>query len=167
MPTYTVHAPPPREGRNVEPERFRFVRDGFHFWAFLLAPLWLLFRRLWLVFVLYVIVTVALEVALTAAGLPGYVKAIAGLLVALFVGLEAGGLRRWTLDRRGWTMLGFVTGDDLDDAERRFFTAWRTRGAAITPVAPPSEPPASRAVRRGPPSGHDVIGLFPEPGGAP
>ena len=25
-----------------------FVRDGFHFWAFLLAPLWLLVHRLWL-----------------------------------------------------------------------------------------------------------------------
>ena len=34
-----------------DPERFVFVRDGFHFWAFLLAPLWLLWHRLWLVLV--------------------------------------------------------------------------------------------------------------------
>ena len=32
-----------------------------YFWAFLLAPLWLLFRRLWLVFVLYVLVTLATD----------------------------------------------------------------------------------------------------------
>ena len=25
--------------------RFVFVRDGFHFWAFLLAPLWMLRHR--------------------------------------------------------------------------------------------------------------------------
>ena len=50
MPTYTVHAPPPTPGRTArDPERFVFVRDGFHFWAFLLAPLWLLAQRLWLV----------------------------------------------------------------------------------------------------------------------
>ena len=29
-------------------QRFVFVRDGFHFWALLLGPLWLLWHRLWL-----------------------------------------------------------------------------------------------------------------------
>ena len=43
MPTYTVHQPPPRKGEAASaPERFVFVRDGFHFWAFLLGPLWML-----------------------------------------------------------------------------------------------------------------------------
>ena len=50
MPTYTIHAPPPKAGvTESDPERFLFVRDGFYFWAFLLAPLWLLLHRLWLV----------------------------------------------------------------------------------------------------------------------
>ena len=49
MPTYTVHAPPPRKGEAAtKPERFVFVRDGFYFWAFVLAPFWLLVHRLWL-----------------------------------------------------------------------------------------------------------------------
>ena len=49
MPTYTVHQPPPRQGEAARaPERFVFVRDGFHFWAFVLAPFWLLRYRLWL-----------------------------------------------------------------------------------------------------------------------
>jgi hypothetical protein len=56
MPTFTVHAPPPRNGETRSaPERFLFVRDGFHFWAFLLAPLWLLLRHLWLAFAIYVV----------------------------------------------------------------------------------------------------------------
>ena len=43
MPTFTVHEPPPRKTESVtSPERFVFVRDGFYFWAFVLAPLWLL-----------------------------------------------------------------------------------------------------------------------------
>ena len=56
MPTYTVHAPPPRKGETASaPERFVFVRDGFHFWAFVLAPLWLLLHRLWLAFAIYLV----------------------------------------------------------------------------------------------------------------
>ena len=56
MPTYTVHAPPPRRGETTSaPERFVFVRDGFHVWAFILAPLWLLAHRLWLAFIIYVV----------------------------------------------------------------------------------------------------------------
>ena len=169
MPTFTVHEPPPRKGKSAEPERFLFVRDGFYFWGFALAPLWLLFRRLWLVFVLYAILLVAVEGALTFFGVPGTAKIVAGLLIALLVGLEAGTLRRWTLEQRGWKTLGFVVGDDLDDAERRFFAEWAARAPAANepPPSSPSDPQYTMPVRRGAPTGSDVIGLFPEPGGAP
>ena len=55
MPVYTVHEPPPRDDddRRRRRDRFVFVRDGFSFWAFLLAPLWMLWHRLWLVLLLY------------------------------------------------------------------------------------------------------------------
>lgn len=167
MPTYTVHEPPPRDGRSADPERFLFVRDGFHFWAFVLAPLWLLFRRLWLVFVLFVIVTMVVDGGLALVGLKGTAQVVAELLIALFVGLEAGGLRRWTLERRGWKTLGFVVGDDLEDAERRFYAEWTTRQQDAAAPPPPAEPPRTTPVRRGAPTGADVLGLFPEPGGAP
>ena len=166
MPTYTVHEPPPRKGRSADPERFLFVRDGFYFWAFALAPFWLLFRRLWLVFVLYVIVMVAVEGALTFFGVASTAKTVASLVIALLVGLEAGSLQRWTLERRKWKTLGFVVGDDLEDAERRFYSEWATRKPDI--AAPPAAEAAySLPVRRGTPTGDDVIGLFPEPGRTP
>ncbi|HZD91046.1 MAG TPA: DUF2628 domain-containing protein, partial [Pseudolabrys sp.] len=158
MPTYTVHEPPPRQGKSADPERFAFVRDGFHVWAFVLTPLWLLFRRLWLVFVAYVIAMLALEGVLTAFNVPSLAKSVAGLLIALLVGLEAGALRRWTLERRGWKTHGFVVGDDLEDAERRFFGEW-TRTASVTTGAetpPLPEPQYTAPVRRGAPSGSDV-----------
>ena len=64
MSIYTVHEPPLRANEDVpDPERFVFVRDGFSFWAFLLAPLWMLRHRLWLVLIGYVVVAVALQVA--------------------------------------------------------------------------------------------------------
>ena len=57
MPTYTVHAPQPGWTNDASraPEQFVFVRDGFHFWAFVLAPLWLLLHRLWLALLIYVV----------------------------------------------------------------------------------------------------------------
>jgi Protein of unknown function (DUF2628) len=164
MPTYTVHEPPPRKGVRADPERFLFVRDGFYGWAFLLAPLWLLARRLWLAFVVYVIVSVAVDAGLAWVGLSGTAQVLAGLLIALIVGLEAGSLRRWKLERRGWQMIGFVVGDDLEDAERRFFAQWATRPRPSLPLPP--APPAAMPARREPPAGSEVIGLFPEPGGS-
>ena len=63
MAVYTVHEPPPKRTRPRDPERFVFVRDGFSFWAFLLAPLWLLWHRLWLVLLGYIGVSVEVQIA--------------------------------------------------------------------------------------------------------
>ena len=74
MPTFTVHEPPPRKGESAaDPTRFVFVRDGFYFWAFLLAPLWLLLHRLWLALTIYVVVSALLGVGFFLLGLPSSV----------------------------------------------------------------------------------------------
>jgi Protein of unknown function (DUF2628) len=164
MPTYTIHAPPREGERTGDPERFVFVRDGFYFWAFLLAPLWLLLHRLWLVLLLYLVLDAVSGTALVLIGAPWLAQSLVGLLIALLVGFEAATLWRWTLSRRGWQTLGFVVGDDVEDAERRFFAQWVKRQDTAPPAAPA---PYAAPVRRGPPSGTDVIGLFPEPGGSP
>lgn len=166
MPTFTVHAPPPRQGEAAtSPERFVFVHDGFHLWAFLLAPLWLLVKRLWLAFAIYVVVSAVLGVGLALLGVSSSLQWVVGLLMALLMGFEAATVWRWTLTRRGWKTLGFVVGEDVEMAERRFYAAWTNR-AAEPPAPPPAlpEPRYGLAVRRGPPSPTDVIGLFPEPG---
>ena len=164
MPTFTVHEPPPRKKAPesvIAPERFVFVRDGFHFWAFVLAPLWLLFRKLWLAFFIYVVLNIAIAVGLTFAGTPSYVQSTAALLIALLIGFEASTIRRWTLTRWRWKNLGFVVAEDREIAERRFYGAWVERAPAATALVEPTYPPP---LRRGPPSPSDVIGLFPEPG---
>jgi hypothetical protein len=167
MPTFTVHQPPPRLGEAASaPERFVFVRDGFHFWAFVLAPFWLLRYRLWLAFAIYLVVSILLGIVLPLSGVGATVQFLAGTLVALLVGFEAATFRRAKLTRRGWHMLGFVVGEDTEAAEQRFFAEWAkqsiTRASAppALPVAP--EPRFAAPMRRGTPS--DVIGLFPEPG---
>jgi hypothetical protein len=166
MSVYTVHEPPlGAAGTLPDTQRFAFVRDGFSFWAFIASPWWMLWHRLWLVLLSYVVITVALIVALAALGASAAELVLVGLLIALLVGLEASTLRRLALWRRGWRNVGIVSGHDVEDAERRFFDSWlRRRSApqAVAPAgpAPPSAPAPPRAPR--PP---EVIGLFPEPGG--
>jgi hypothetical protein len=167
MPTFTVHQPPPRQGEAASaPERFVFVRDGFHFWAFVLAPFWLLRYRLWLAFAIYLAASILLGIGLKLIDASSTVQFLAGLLVALLIGFEAATFRRAKLTRRGWRMLGFVVGEDVEMAERRFFAEWakESNTRASAPPAPPAaqEPRYAAPVRRGTPS--DVIGLFPEPG---
>jgi hypothetical protein len=147
------------------PERFQFVRDGFYFWAFVLAPLWLLRHRLWLALLIYVVGYGVSGVGMALLRVPANVQLIAGTLAAALIGVEASSIWRWTLTRRGWTTVGFVVGEDAEMAERRFYREWCKR-SPDTPAKPNSaEPIYSTPVRRGSPSPSDVIGLFPEPGG--
>ncbi|HEX5508054.1 MAG TPA: DUF2628 domain-containing protein, partial [Pseudolabrys sp.] len=163
---YTVHEPRLRKNESApDPVRFVFVRDGFYFWAFVLAPLWLLVHRLWLVLVLYLIVDTLVGVGLYFAGASAAVKFAVGFLIALLVGFEAGTLWRWTLARRKWKTLGTVIGEDRELAERRFFAAWQrpeTKDAGSAASPPPAQPQNVAPARRDPPVS-DIIGLFPEP----
>jgi hypothetical protein len=160
MPVYTVHAPRAKSDQSAaDPERFVFVRDGFHFWAFVLAPLWMLRHRLWLALVIFLAATAAIDLGLYAVGVRGDGMFAVVFILALLVGFEASTLRRSKLARRGWTNLGVVVGRDREDAERRFFDAW-TRSQAVPRPAPP---PAASTFRM-PQAVTDIVGLFPEPG---
>jgi hypothetical protein len=166
MSVYTVHEPPPHAaGVLADAERFVFVRDGFSFWAFIAAPLWMLWHRMWLVLLGYVVLAGIVLAALVALGASLAALVVVSFSIALLVGLEANTLRRFTLRRRGWRNVAIVSGHDVEDAEQRFFDAWLNRAptqrdnAAKPPPLPPSMPNVPR-----PPQQPDVLGLFPEPG---
>src|SRR5262249_5021162 len=177
MSIYTVYEPPLKAHESApNPQRLSLVRDGFSFWAFLLAPWWMLRHRLWLALTGYVILAIALSVALRFVGASTTVTLIAGALFSLLVGCEAATLRRFKLSRRGRTDVGIVGGGDLDLAERRFFRAlvnksWADKSGANKSWADPSaaegaprasSPAMGVAMARRPSS--EVIGLFPQPG---
>ncbi|MCX7312272.1 MAG: DUF2628 domain-containing protein [Alphaproteobacteria bacterium] len=156
MSTFTVHEPPRRKNEEAaSPDRFAFVRDGFYFWAFVLGPVWMLYHRLWLVLLMYLVGTTGLQIALWTLGVSGAVKFAVGLLIALLVGFEAGTLRRWSLRR--WTDRGTVVAHNREAAEHRFFDRWFDGTSASY------EPPAPLRPAHVPTSDHDVMGLFPEP----
>jgi hypothetical protein len=167
MSVYTVHEPPLRMADSrPDPERFVFVRDGFYFWAFLFGPLWMLWRRLWLVLAAYLVILLAIQGTAMIAGASPLAPMAIALLTSLLVGLEAGTLRRFTLWRRGFRNVGVVSGEDSEDAERRFFDTWLrgapSKGEVVPPAqpAPPVQPPPLPRAPQPP----DVIGLFPQPG---
>jgi hypothetical protein len=167
MSIYTVHEPPLRAAETTpDPYRFAFVRDGFSIWAFLFAVLWMLWHRMWLVLLGYVIVAVGIEGGLRYAGFSAPVLVIVGIFISFLVGIESSTLRRVALARRGWKNVGVVSGSDLEEAERRFFAVWTNETPvkrADAPAAAASGVPAAPMPRPAPSSG--VIGLFPEPGG--
>jgi hypothetical protein len=169
MTVYMVFEPPRADGDTVRrAERIRFVRDRFTWSAFLFAPFWMLRHRLWLAFIGYGVVVIAIAATLAVAGGRLGAIAVALALINLLVGIEAATLRRRSLVRRGWRDHGIVIGDDLDAAEHRFFDRYvygettremeQALSAAARPQSPPSPPPASA-----PP----VVGLFPQPGTSP
>jgi len=174
MPVYTVHAPVAdgTDGRSAT-DRFVFVRDGFHFWAFLLGPLWLVWHRLWLALLGYVAVWIGVAVALSLLYAGDGTRFAVTLLIALLMGFEAGSLWRWTVSRRKWRQLDVVVADDEETAERRFFDRWTSnqRGLSNDQSAidrgapPPTRDIPGQGFSRPPPLPHgDIIGLFPQPG---
>lgn len=169
MSVYTVHAPPADgpDGRGAT-DNFVFVRDGFSFGAFAFGPVWLLYRRLWLVLAGYLVLSAAMEVAMTLLRVSMGTRLAVMAVVALLMGLEAASLRRWTLSRRKWRPLDVIVADDAEAAERRFFDRWRAR-ADYDPLAidrgapPPTRGAADQSLPPSLPRG-DIVGLFPQPG---
>ncbi len=136
-----------------------FVRDGFHFWAFILGPLWCLWRGLWLP----ALAILALSAVLMGIGavlhLSSETQILTQLVLAVIVGLEAPNLRRFGLRRRGYEERGNVAARDVAEAEAIFFR----EAPSAQPAPQAALPPAPGPVFAGrTPAGEDVVGLFPE-----
>ncbi|MHA1189859.1 MAG: DUF2628 domain-containing protein [Alphaproteobacteria bacterium] len=171
MRSYTVHTSPDL-GPDEAAERAAFVKDGFCWPALIIPLIWLIWRRMWLVLALYIVAASVLMAATSPLG-----NAI-GFAVAVLFGLlfasEANNLRRWTLQRKGWTEAGLSVGRSLADAEVQYFcgNAVPAAGAqtrnpvrtvpdvlrATATIAPAGRYTAPASAIDEPP----VTGLFPE-----
>ena len=172
MPIYTVHAPTADNAGIAATDRFAFVRDGFHFWAALLGPLWLAWHRLWLALIGWIVVMIAIDVGMARLGAGGTAIFLTNVLIALLMGFEASSVRRWTLSRRNWRQLDVVVADNQESAERRFFDRWTAKQRVINDQSavdrgapPPTRDIPGQPFSRPPPlPRNEIIGLFPEPG---
>lgn len=162
MAIYTVHAPA-SYGVDIRTgdDKVVFVRDGYYVWAFVASIFWLIWHRLWLALLGYIVVSVGAEILLRWLGASADTRMIAMLVVAFLVGLEAGSLRRWKFSRGKWRQLDVVVADNEEAAERRFFDRWTDAAARDAPRGQSPMHPLPRASIN---PDNDVIGLFPQPG---
>ena len=140
MATWTVHAPEGDLGDAIAADRLVFTREGFAWVALFVPFLWAPFHRLWAVGLGWLGVVVGIE------AIDRLVSETAGTVLslgfALWFATHAFDLRRWTLERRGWRLVGITNGSDIDEAEARFFVkvAGAEGGIAVLPPAPPPAP---------------------------
>jgi len=172
MPVYTVHAPIANHAGIAATDRFAFVRDGFHFWAAVFGPVWLVWHRLWLALIGWVIAVIAIDVGMARLGAGGTAIFLADVMIALLMGFEASSIRRWTLSRRNWRQLDIVVAGNEEKAERRFFDRWAARQRLLNDqtavdrgAPPPTRDIPGQPFSKPPPlPQNEIIGLFPEPG---
>jgi hypothetical protein len=175
MPVYTVHAPIASGADLSATDMIVFVRDGFYFWAAAASVIWLLWHRLWLALLGWIVLMIAVQFGMAALGAGRGTILAVDLLLSILMGLEAASLRRWTLSRRKWRQVDIVVADDEEAAEHRFFERWTggSRGRmndqrSVDRGAPPPTRniPGQPFSRQPPPMPQGgIIGLFPEPGG--
>jgi len=167
MKAFTVHMPPDLPDDDAA-ERAAFVKDGFCWPALFIPVLWLLWRRLWLVLLAYLIAVTAIGAVQIIAG-EGAATIIL-IAFAIYFAAEANNARRWSLSRRGWTPTGEAFGHSRDEAEIRYFSSRERhddgdRGDTPVPAKATLAPAAAVASVAGlniDPDAAEIVGLFPE-----
>lgn len=98
-------------------EALALVKDGFHWGAFLLSGIWLLWKGQGRVFLMWLGGLVVAGGLLLLLGF-GFASLIwLWLAAALIIGFEAAGLERDGLDAEEATVIGYVAGGSRSDAE--------------------------------------------------
>ena len=143
----------------ADAERVVFLREKFSWPALFFGPFWLLWHRLWLALVLWVVAFIVLGVLMASLKLSDSMMFMSFLVPSLIVAFEATAIRRRKFLRKRMRDAGVVIAPDIEIAERRFFADWARR-AGTAPAERPAPPPGSAP----PLDPSPVLGLFPQPG---
>lgn len=165
MATWTVHAPEGDLGQAIATDRLVFSREGFAWGALWLPFVWAPLNRLWLVLAGWLAATVAIEVfGLLVGDAAGAVLAVG---FALWFAASANDFKRWTLERRGFRLLGLTSGSNLDEAELRFFAKLAGTSVDVLPPTAPSPRFAFAAPLTPPRDLPPIVGFAGVPGDRP
>jgi hypothetical protein len=140
--SYVIFEPP----GPPSPVEAVFVRDGFHWLAFIVPVFWSLWYRLWLEAGLVFAAMVGLTALERIEGMQAIVPAVS-LLFSLGLGFEAPALRMAALRRRGWREWGVVEANGGDEAAIRYLAEVGAElpGRASRELPAPLAGPARRA----------------------
>lgn len=147
MAMFAVYCPPDVAPADA-PEALRFVAERPSLWAFLVPPLWLAARRLWVGLIIWFAAAAALWAV--TRGLDPAPAGIVRALGWLWFAAAARDIEQAALDRAGWTLIAVVNAPSRAAAEIRYFT---TALAAAAPAA------AAPTGGRRPVAGAGVVGF--------
>ncbi|QIB34017.1 DUF2628 domain-containing protein [Ancylobacter pratisalsi] len=168
MAIWTVFEPADTEATTqLWAQEIVFLREGFSWSALFLAPLVLLFHRLWLGFLAYLLIQAALVGTVFALDVDSDALVLL-CLTHLAVALMLPDLRRGKLALAGFEEAGVVVARRLEEAEQRYFEA-RLIGGLVTPRDTGRQPrreavASSLSLMPARPVEGTVLGLFPEAG---
>lgn len=157
MAVYTIHEPVnPAPTVSRRAEEIVFVKEGFSWLAFLIGAPWLIIRGLWLEFLIIFAIFGVFASLFAALGVSFEAVRWIFLFLNLILGFEFHNLERWKLERKGYRLIGMVSGRDFAECERRFFEAWLPRAKAEWEMrsegkAPPAAPSLSASAATGRP----------------
>ena len=132
MAIYTVYTPPDGDAGKA-----RFVRDGVNVVALVIPAIWLLWQRLWLWLLVYILLALAIGLASRLIGAGATLLAI---LPGFYLLLEGNELVRARLERHGWQLADVVEAPNQADAELRFFAARPERERSLSSAASEAAP---------------------------
>lgn len=115
---YTIHENPEMEDAS---DRVEFVREGFSLTGFVFSIFWLLYHRLWLPALAYLVLLGALAYVAETQMLAEEAVTVVQLMLQLLLGTVAFDLKRWALGRRGYRMAGVVAAGNSTQAGQRYY----------------------------------------------
>jgi hypothetical protein len=159
MKLYSVHLPAGAPAA-LALERAAFVKSGFSWSAFLVTPIWAIWRRLWLALGLWFALLAAIAVLAAVAHIGAFGGIVLYYIGAMAFGLEAERFRQSRLAATGYLLHGLALGGSVGDAEAGYFAG---RGSVVADSGPTPAAPTDRADPPGPnvASETDLLGLFP------
>ncbi len=126
MVVFNVYEPQnPARDRIDRAAQLVFVKDGFSWLAAILPLIWFLVKGLWLELLVFLGVSLVITWGIEASGALAEISGMLLLIIQIILGFEAGAIQSAALERRGWKLVGTVTGHHQDDCERRFFETWQ------------------------------------------
>jgi hypothetical protein len=164
---YSVYEPPDKAPEVLtRAEALAFVKEGFSWPALLVPGLWLLYQRMWLEFVLFVVLFVVLGWLLGQSDQGQALFGWISLGIVVLFAAEANDLRRAALERRGWREVGVAIGQSREAAEFSFFRSWlpeQERSSRERPLVTDAPRQTEVPPRKSGGESEEVIGLFPQP----
>ena len=109
----------------------KLIKEGFCWPAFFLSFLWALWHRLWLAAAAFLALDVGVSWLIADLGIVSQLAVSIGLAVVF--GYLGNDLRRWKLDRGGYTLSAVVAGRDRDGAEQRYLDSEPLLAAELSP----------------------------------